>query len=262
MKIFHRSAFSLSPFWGQISNHLENLPLSLGSTPNPYPNVGDVSRPHWRDNGHPFTIAVGALDLDGKHGWYWNSTMDIHWKEIVSPQAGLTAVFWDLCILGALGALWEGVRRWWKGRPDAFRRKLILWVATLACFLGLVYCLGQMLWAFSGHISDELANSLRGHPKLWCEDMGWSLGEVDPTSHLLSFNIRVYNAGSPTVLRDWQLMVKGPNQAPFHAFFVQNQSATQPRIIKGTNAEAHAIFPACARDFFGWRPRRPRNFLS
>jgi hypothetical protein len=152
--------------------------------------------------------------------------MDVNWKEIFSLQSGLTAVFWDVGFIGGITLLWVWMKhRWTQGRAE-LRKKTKLGLATLACFFASIYFLARMLWTLSGHVSDELSNSLRGHPKLWCEDMGWRWGEVDPTNHLLTFNIRVYNAGSPTVLRDWQLMVKGPNQAPFHALFVQNQSAT------------------------------------
>jgi len=137
--------------------------------------------------------------------------------------------------------------------------------------------MARILWTLSGHVSDELGKSLQGHPKLWTEPLGMSLGEANPTTHTLILGIRVYNGGTPTVLWDWHLTIKSPSpkQNPFEVPLVPDHvdltltSGTLANVVYGSNslvltARYEPIQHGSMRDGYVAFiiPETPRGFLE
>ncbi|MGA3172569.1 MAG: hypothetical protein ABSE62_16325 [Chthoniobacteraceae bacterium] len=113
-------------------------------------------------------------------------------------------------ITGAFGlALKKMLVDGWK--PQKWWQHVGLWIGSLGgIFIGLAL--------FLSLLSESMQNSFRSAaippPELSIEPLGVapSVNDGPPYTVFLLYNLRIYNAGSPTVIHGWSLKITGADQ--------------------------------------------------
>jgi hypothetical protein len=157
------------------------------------------------------------------------------WHEIFSPKEGVKALFWDVLVIG--GSL-EAVRRlskWFKAKPEEWRKQktsqlgisfgYVFGLVIIAYFSSLM--IYQICSQISGQVSSSLTQKFDAYetPKIRAEIDGSTFGIADsnPRMHPITFRVKIYNSGAPTIIRDWNLKVIGADQKPIQTLFLDEQ---------------------------------------
>lgn len=137
-------------------------------------------------------------------------------------QEGALHGFWDLFYKVLIGVLLAPlVKKFWKPvskKSTNFKLKLILtWFYRLASSVVVALLLTATLI--------QVAQFAQPRPNLKADVDGSSLGisDVNPRLHSVVFRVKIYNSGSPSIVRDWSLKVKGADQKPIATQFLGMQ---------------------------------------
>jgi hypothetical protein len=157
------------------------------------------------------------------------------WHEIFSPKEGVKALFWDVLVIGGSIEILRRLFRWYKVKPEAWRKqKTSQFGITLGYIFGLViiaYFSSLMMYQICSQISVQISNSLTQKfntyetPNIRAEIDGSTLGiaDINPRTHCVTFRVKIYNSGAPTIIHDWNLKVIGADQKPIQTQFLDEQ---------------------------------------
>jgi hypothetical protein len=146
--------------------------------------------------------------------------IDLSWSKIWQSAAE-AIIFHLLFVVFLLGCI-ERAWHWFKAKPGEQKRRWTFGIVSIVGSIGIVIFVGQLLWALSSHVADEMAKSLIGHPKVTIEDSGFSgfiIGDLVATNapfgtntHVFVCGLKIYNSGTPTIIFNWHLIVRGPTE--------------------------------------------------
>ena len=157
------------------------------------------------------------------------------WNGITSPEEGFKALWWELIIVLLIMPFSLRLYKWIK----QFKGTVIRWILIISVFavsvLAISYLLAQIIWQTSAHIGSETSKALRYQPQFRPCLRGEDVVNVDPRNNLLVVWLDVFNAGSPSVIKDWNLTGHGHDKLPFTSIFYITQP--DPFIVTNINGK-------------------------
>ncbi|HVM59258.1 MAG TPA: hypothetical protein VMV72_00190 [Verrucomicrobiae bacterium] len=172
--------------------------------------------------------------------------MAIHWGEIVSPQEGVKALFWDVFILGVVV---EGLRRFYKKIPPETKRTIFIKVSMFLGWLAVMgivaYCASQIIIVTTNHLAARTVALARKPPSLEIESAASTMAEVQKDT-LVAVVLTLYNGGSPSIVKRWAMTITPPQGDPIHAPVIGNwigplTSLTPIPAMPGVEAETKTL---------------------
>ena len=131
-----------------------------------------------------------------------------NWGEMLSPQAGITHAYWTLfsyvlitlILMPAFRKFWAPISQ--EGDELQKRKMVIVWGYRIGSALFTAFLFTQILI--------QVASFAQLHPKLKAEidDKTFNFGDTvaSTRTHPVYFQLKIYNAGSPTIVRDLDFM--------------------------------------------------------
>jgi hypothetical protein len=100
---------------------------------------------------------------------------------------------------------------WLSGLSFQKKREIAFWTA------GIIGCFAILFTAGPKISTPEAAPDFKPQYILA------NISDQDPKTHLVTITLRIYNAGSPSIVRDWDLTVLGADKQSLHAQHSEDQ---------------------------------------
>lgn len=158
--------------------------------------------------------------------------MALNWREIVAPQEGVKALFWDVFVLGLIGGAlhkaYNSIPQEWK--RTAFRKACLFLGWLLMMSVG-AYCVSQIIIVTTNHLAARTVALAQKPPNLKMEGYFTALaagpGDYAKDTFLI-VALSLYNSGSPSIVKHWTMTITPPRGDLIHGRLVPNFPGSMP----------------------------------
>jgi hypothetical protein len=137
----------------------------------------------------------------------------VNWPDIFSAQSGVTAVVWDLIVIGLAVEAFRWLKRWFRTQSEEVQKKVVAKVLNFVGHVAVValcsYFAAHVLWSLTNNVAGQLSASIHKGADFRTEVQAMGLGETGQRNEGVQFLLKISNAGDPSVTSGWRLTVRG-----------------------------------------------------